>query len=145
MPPTFQDLITSAFVCSNSWAENQASLKSGFRRWIKLKAWGLLAGKFDLVSQSAILLDYIQSSTQLPELKSKKSGRPIWSTWESRLLKFLLSQGFTLNKALDLPLIQAHALFIAQQEEDGVEYKTRRDYEVEEALTLALDKLEVTQ
>lgn len=141
MPPAYDDLIASAFVCSNSWAENQRLLKSKFRRWVQLKTWGLLAGKFDIVTQSAILLDYVQSSTELPSLKNTRGGRQIWSTWETRLLKFLLSIGFTVESAMDLPLVQAHALFIAQQEEDGVEYKSRKDLEIEDRMARAADEM----
>ncbi len=144
--PLFDDLIAGAFICAHSWEENQRLLHAPLRRWLRLKVWGLFAGKFDVLSQLLTLHWHIANATRLPEQAkaSSNSGvRYLCSEWETRLFAYLKSIGYSDREALNMPLALAHKLFVAYLEEnDLATFKSRRDDEIEDRMTRIVEEME---
>lgn len=143
--PAFEDLISAAFVCVHSWEENQKLLRAPWRRWLFLKLWGKLAGRFDVTRQTLDLFAYIQSCVAIPETK-KSSGsvvRYLFSDWETRVYSHLMSRGFTESEALNMPIGKANLLFISHLEETGsMEFQSKRDTALRGAMNSILEKME---
>lgn len=147
-PPTYPDLIVTAFVCSSNWRQNQAMLRSPRRSWLTLKLWGWLARRMVIHSQVSALFQYINEARTMPEQKQAPQGttmRWLASEWDARLYKFLRQSGFGHVESLDMPLVQAHALFVAELEEtEKAEFKATRDDAVVRALSSVLDEADAS-
>lgn len=143
--PLYEDLIAGAFICAHTWEENQKLLRSPLRRWLKLKLWGALAGKFDVVSAMLALSWHVKQGTQLPEQAKSKgiSVRYLISEWDTRLFSHLLSLGYSESEALNMPLMKANALFVAYLEESGLgEFKSRREFRNDDEMVRLVEEME---
>lgn len=143
--PAYEDLISAAFVCAHSWEENQKLLRARLRRWLFLKVWGLLAGKFNVAQETIQLFAYIQKCVEIPETK-KSSGsvvRYLFSDWETRVLSHLKSIGYTESEALNMPIGKANFLFVSHLEESGkMEFQSKRDTAVRGVMNSIVEKME---
>lgn len=121
--PQFEDLIAGAFVCANTWEENQKLLRAPFRRWFTLKVWGLFAGKFDVARAIVALSRYIADGERYPvEIEnptSDQSSRQLYAPTSARLYRFLRASGFTETEAMNMPLPVAKFMDAATAEEAG--------------------------
>lgn len=120
--PLFDDLIASACICAHSWEENQKLLRSSWRRWLTLKVWGTLAGKFDIPAAVESLFDYVSKGEQYPaDIDAPKgdSFRELYAPPSARLYFFLRSNGFSESEAMNMPLPCAKWLDAARAEELG--------------------------
>ena len=119
--PSYADLISSAFICAHSWKENQSLMRSPVRRWLLLKTWGLLAGRFNVPSAMVSLHSYIRDGDVFPEVQQKASNemRQLAAPRLARLYLFLRSKGFSEAEAMDLPLNVANMLYCTDAEQVG--------------------------
>lgn len=143
--PLFEDLIAGAFICAHTWEENQMLLRSKWRRNARLKMWGWLAGRFDVPANLVALDSHIRSGQELAEtVKSRgASTRYLVSEWEARLFAYLRSIGYSDSEILNMPLLRAHALFVAYLEENNLmEFKSRRAIAVEDRMTQLVEEME---
>lgn len=141
--PLYADLISAAFVCAHTWEENQKLLRSRWRRSMRLRVWGILAGKFNIIAQSAILFSHIYESSKLPETASNGGVRHLLSEWHTRLFVYLRGIGYSDSQILNMPLATAQTLFIAYlEDEDKVTFKSRQRLEVEAEMTRIVEEME---
>jgi hypothetical protein len=143
--PTYEHLVSAAFICAHTWEENQKLLRSRARRWLTLRAWGMAAGKFDVAAQTVALFDYIRHAREIPETKpAKGSGvRHLVSEWDARLFAYLRLIGYSDSEILNMPLQRANLLFVAHLEEAGLmECRSRRDLRVEEQMIRLVEEME---
>lgn len=120
--PTFEDLIAAAFVCAHSWEENNRLLRSPFRRWLRLKLWGALAGRFDIVAATVSMLQYVTAGDVYPDTeppKDPEAVRELAAPHSARIYLFLRSSGFSESAAWNMPCNVANWLHAARAEEDG--------------------------
>jgi len=119
--PTYADLISGAFICAHSWAENQLLLRSPFRRWLMLKTWGLLAGRFNVPAAMVSFHAYARDGDTFPEVQQKPSSevRQLASPRLARLYLFLRSKGFSEQETMDMPLNVANLLYCTDAEQEG--------------------------
>jgi hypothetical protein len=143
--PDFDDLVFAAFVCAHDWRSNMKLRKSPLRRWIIARIWGLFTRRFDGANNMVRMAFHIRDAQTLPESKPQKgtTRRFLFSDWPTRLLEYLLSRGFTIDQALDLPLVQANRLFVAHLETSGeAEFMVERDDAATRALTRVVEEAE---
>lgn len=119
--PLYEDLILAAFLCSNTWEENQTLLRSPFRRWLRLKIWGKLAGNFNIPRAILAMHQHVIKSDVFPEQGDPGEGvtqKQLGSANSARLYLFLRT---FLNKseAMNMPLILANQLHASALEEAG--------------------------
>lgn len=118
--PSFDDLISSAFICAHTWEENQKMLRSPFRRLLTLKVWGWLAGKFNIPTAIMALHKYIQDGNEFPEVREKPGEmRMLAMPHLARLYLFLRSNGFSESETMNMPLLLANLLYCTDAEQDG--------------------------
>ncbi len=120
--PIFEDLIAAAFVCAHSWEENNRLLRSHFRRWIRLKLWGAMAGKFNIAAATVSMLQYVSTGDVYPDTeppKDTESMRELSAPHSARLYLFLRASGFSESEAWNMPLNAANWLHAAKAEEEG--------------------------
>lgn len=119
--PGHEDLIAAACVCAHTWEENLRLRESRLRRWLLLKTWGLLAGKFDIIAATATLLYYVRSSDYFPETEPppRNSCRELSSPYEARLYLLLRGLGFSESEAMNMPLAAANLLYASEGETEG--------------------------
>lgn len=117
--PTYEDLISAALICSNSWEENLSLFNFPLRLWIRLKIWGLLAGKFNVAMATIIFQDYVMQSDFFPEIEQPPANacREISSPFEARLYLFLRRSGINESEAMNMPIGMANALFVTDAED----------------------------
>lgn len=143
--PLYEDLIAGAFICAHTWEENQALLRSPLRRWLRLKVWGWLAGRFDVVKELVTLAAHVRDGAELPEQAKARGGgvRYLISEWDTRLFAHLLSLGYSESAALNMPLMKANKLFVAYLEESGLgEFKSKRALDREDEMTRLVEEME---
>lgn len=119
--PLFDDLIASAFICAHSWEENKRLRKSRFGRWMRLKIWGSLAGKFNIPLATIQFTQYAQDALRPPYDQQEHAGgmRELGAPESARLYLFLRGRGFSEAEAMDIPLTAAHWLYAAEMEIQG--------------------------
>lgn len=142
---TYQDFISSAFICVHDWEQNQRLLRSLLRRWLFCKVWAALAGPFNIPIQAQVLAAHINDAREIPEQKTGKPGatRYLHSEWDTRIYKFLRSIGCGQIESLDMPLAVANALFIAHlEEEEKASFKVVRDDPISRRLSDVLAQAE---
>ena len=120
--PMFDDLIASAFICAHTWEENQKLIRSTFKRWLTLKVWGLLAGKFDIPQAQVDMMAYVLSGDDFPETEppdNDQSVRELAAPPSARVYVFLRGLGLTDSEAMNMPCTAANWMMAAKLEEDG--------------------------
>jgi hypothetical protein len=117
--PTFDDLISSVWICAHTWEENISLLRSPIRNWLHIKTWGLFKRRFDIVAEMATFARYIRESDTFPEVDAPKDPVKLESAWTARLEVFLRSRGFTESEAMNMPIAKGGALYAADNEEQG--------------------------
>lgn len=145
--PVFEDLVSAAFICAHTWEENRKLWRSPLRRWLLLKTWGLLAGKFDILENIVAMKAYVSVSERTPEQRKGAGGsREIFAEWETRLFNFLLSIGYSESEALNLTLCRANLMFCAHLEsEDSATFKSRAAYAREDRMSQILEQEEAKE
>lgn len=142
--PQYQDLISAALICTHTWEENLKLLSSPLRRWLTMKLWGLLAGKFNVAVQTIVLLQHIQHGQEMADIKRTTGGvRYLVSEWETRLYAYLRTLHYTESEILNMPLRLANMLFVTHLEEDGLmDFRSRRDEVQAERMTKIVEEME---
>ena len=146
--PGYEDLILAALICAHTWDEGEQLLRSRWRMWFTLKVWGFFAGNFDVLESLAAMAKHVRESLQIPETKTQKKGsvRHLFSDWETRLYTFLRSHGLSHVEAMNTPMTIANLMFCAHMEETGgMEFKSKLDYDIDDALTRACDEGELAE
>lgn len=118
--PTYADLVAGAFICAHTWRENQMLMRSSFRRWLRLRTWGLFAGRFDVPAALLAFHAYVRDGAEFPEVVEKPGEmKPLAMPHSARLYLFLRGHGFSEAEAMDMPLRAANVLYCAGAEQDG--------------------------
>ena len=144
---TFCDLIEAAFVCAHTWEQNLSLARKPFRRWLRLKAWGIFAGKFNIAIAERAMRLHIETARSIPSQKRPQSGacRYLASEWTTRLYKFLRANGIAHSEALNMPLCIAQKMLVAELEEtEKAEFHAVRDDPITRAMARALDEAEAS-
>ncbi len=141
--PTYNDLIAAAFVCAHTWEENQKILRTRFRKWLLMSVWGLLAGKFNVATQTIVLKMHVDGALEFPEQKKPTRGsstRYLFSDDDTRLYSFLRTR-MGHSEAMNFPLRMANLMWAAQLEELGhMDFKSQRDYNIEDRMIALLEE-----
>ena len=118
--PGYGDLIATAFICAHSWEENQKLMRSPLRRWLTLRVWGALAGKFNIPAAILALHAYVRDGSEFPEVQEKPGEmRQLAMPHAARLYLFLRRSGFGDVEAMNVPLAVANMLYAADAEQAG--------------------------
>jgi hypothetical protein len=140
-PPTFEDLLISTWICSyRYYADVFDALCSPLTR-LKLKAWGIRCGLFDIGEAFAHFQKYISANTVEPDYwveNPRGGGRPSGIPF-SQFLKVTMRREFGMSEqeALDTPYCQASFNYLTLLESNG---KIRLMSDVDKAaITAATD------
>lgn len=118
--PGYDDLVAGAFVCAHTWEENQMLLRSPFRRWLRLRTWGVFAGKFDVPAAVLAFHAYVRDGAEFPDVVSKPGEmKALAMPHLARLYLFLRGNGFSETEAMNMPLRVANLLYCAEAEQAG--------------------------
>jgi hypothetical protein len=116
--PTYPDLISGVFICSNSWAENRRYLRQQWRAKAILWAWGKLARRFSIPQAVKEFASYIESGNAFPEIKPAKGAKRAHSPWTARVYHFLRSSGFSEAEAMNMPMVAVNVMYCAAAESE---------------------------
>lgn len=117
--PTYDDLVSTAFICAHDWRENKKLLRSPLRRWMTCWLWGKLAGNFDIAKAVIELHQYIQDGNEFPEVRKKDGMRSLSMPHSARLYTFLRGLGMGEDESMNFPMRAANILYCAEQEQTG--------------------------
>lgn len=145
--PAFEDLVSAAFICAHSWEENQKLLRSPFRRWLTLKIWGLMAGKFDVAENIVSMQAYLNEANRIPEQRKGRGGtRELFADWYTRLFNYLRFIGYDDSQILNMPIARANLMFCAWLEhEEAATFKSRSAIAREDLMTRILEQEEAKE
>lgn len=132
--PTRGDLVLAAFICALPWRESEKKLSSFWLAWF-MRYWGFCARKLDFENECDGFNHYLGESLTGPKVKTN----PLDSQPEARfatpwpfMVLARLAREFHMSRdaAMDIPLIEATALFTANAELNGAtHFVTPRDQE----------------
>jgi len=118
--PAFADLVSGAFICAHTWEENLKLNASTWRRWLRLKVWGVFAGKFDVPTAMLAFHGYVRDGDVFPETRDTPGEmRQLSAPRLARLYLFLRAHGFSESEAMNLPMNAANILYAAKAEQEG--------------------------
>lgn len=140
-PPTFEDLLISVWICSHSTYGSVFDAMCSPLTKIKLKAWGIRCGLFDIGEAFQHFQKYITRNTLEPDywVENPKSGGTPSGIPFSQFLKVTMRREFSMSEeeALNTPYCQAHFNYLTLLEGNG-KIRFMADQE-KEAIRLASD------